>query len=162
MTMRKLQAHGLRCGVLAGWDVRIECRAESEVMAPGENNPMGGFVHPTLHAASSPLPANRGDYGSGYVERMGPRNVFVCLAEFDAEAGDTPMFADGVPRRVAASDFHPDAQQRVIAGQCGTQRFFVAAGRAFCLYVVLGSWVQRALQVRQVNQFLETIDVVDR
>ncbi len=158
----RLTAHGLRSGVPAGWDVRIECRAESAVMAPGEANPMGGFVHPTLHAASSPLPADRGDYGSGYVEQMGPRNVFVCLAEFDHEAGDTAMFADGIPRQLSASDFHPDAQQRVIAGQCGSQRFFAVDGRAFCLYVVLGSWVQRALQVQQVNQFLQTIDVVDR
>lgn len=159
---RRLKAHGLGCTVLPGWDVRIEQRQQSVVNAPGSDWPMGGYVHPTLHAASSALPPTRGDYGSGYVERMRPTDVFVCLAEFDHEAGDTDMFLDGLPRSLSASDFHPEAQQRVIPGMCGSQRFFAVNDRAFCLYVVLGSWVQRRQLTTLVNSFLTTLEVDPR
>jgi hypothetical protein len=159
---RRLDAHGLSCAVLSGWDVRIEQRQQSPVPAPGSEWPMGGYVHPTLHAATSTLPPNRGDYGSGYVEIMRPTDVFVCLAEFDHEAGDTAMFLDGLPRTLSATDFHPEAQQRVIPGMCGSQRFFATHGRAFCLYVVLGSWVQRRPLTDTVNSFLSTLEVAPR
>ena len=117
-------------------------------------------MHPVLHAATSALPPNRGDYGSSYVEKMGPTDVFVCLQEFDHEAGDTAMFDEGQPTELRPTDFHPEAQQRVIAGMCGTQRFFTTGGRAFCLYVVLGSWVQRQPLLQKVNPLLATI-VID-
>jgi hypothetical protein len=70
LTTRRLSAYGLSCAVLPGWDIRIERREQSEVPAPGSDLPMGGFVHPILQAGTSPMPARRGDYGSGYVERM--------------------------------------------------------------------------------------------
>jgi hypothetical protein len=162
ITTRRLDAHGLSCAVLPGWDIRIEQRQQSTVMAPASDLPMGGYVHPILHAATSPLPAARGDYGSGYVETMTARDVFVCLGEFDHEAGAEAMFDDGAPASVQSGDFHPDAQQRVIAGMCGTQRFFTSNGRAFCLYIVLGSWLQRARLVPVANSFLSTIRIAPR
>jgi hypothetical protein len=160
--MRRLRAHGLSCAVLPGWDVRIEQRQQASVPAPGSAHPMSGYVHPTLHAATSALPPTRGDYGSGYVERMRPTDVFVCLAEFDHEAGDTEMFLDGLPTALRAGDFHPEAQQRVIPGMCGSQRFFATEQRAFCLYVVLGSWVRRRELVTVANSFLATLEVAPR
>ena len=163
--MARLDAHGLSCEVPRGWDVRIEQRPQSTVTTPASDAPdapMGGFVHPTLHAATSPLPPNRGDYGSGYVEIMKATDVFVCLAEFDHEAGATAMFLDGQPTALRSADFHPEAQQRVIAGMCGTQRFFTTNGRALCLYVVLGSWVQRRSLVPVVSSFISTIGIPDR
>jgi hypothetical protein len=108
------------------------------------------------------MPAVRGDYGSGFVERMTPTDVFVCLGEFDHEAGAEAMFDAGMPTALRPADFHPDAQQRVIAGMCGTQRFFTTDGRAFCLYVVLGSWLQRTNLVPVANSFLSTIEVAPR
>ena len=57
------------------------------------------------------------------------------------------------------ADFQPDAQQRVIAGTCGTRRFFTPHGRAFCLSVVLGSWLQRQSLVPVANSLLSTIEV---
>lgn len=161
-TTRRLRAHGLSCVVPAGWDVRIEQRGQATISAPASNIPVSGYVHPTLHAATSALPAQRGDYGSGYVETMTARDVFVCLGEFDHEAGATEMFDEGLPTDLRGGDFHPDAQQRVIAGMCGTQRFFTQGGRAFCLYVVLGSWVQRGALVPLANSFLSTVQVVPR
>ncbi|MFM7068348.1 MAG: hypothetical protein ACKOYM_02705 [Actinomycetes bacterium] len=165
MSGRQLAAYGLRCTVPVGWDVRIERRQESAIPTPGSAVPlggyvpMGGFVHPTLHAASSALPSARGDYGSGYVERMTPNDVFVSLLEFDVEAGETAMFLSGQPRSLSPSEFHPNAQQRIRKGMCGTQRFFTQGGRAFSLYVVMGSWLQRGRLVHQVNTFLSGIGI---
>jgi len=160
--MARLAAHGLSCDVPTGWDVRIYERSQSTVDAPASDIPMGGLVHPTMHAASSSLPPSRGDYGSGYVERMTATDVFVCLAEFDHEAGATTMFDEGQPRTLRSADFHPEAQQRVIPGMCGTQRFFTTNGRALCLYVVLGSWVRRQALVPAVNAFLARIEIDPR
>jgi len=162
MSSRRLAAHGLACTVPTGWDVRIEQREQSAVMAPASELPMGGFVHPVLHAATSTLPPRRGDYGSSYVETMRAKDVFVSLAEFDHEAGATTMFDEGQPRTLRAADFHPDAQQRVIAGMCGCQRFFTVGGRAFGLYVVLGSWLQRKSLVIAANSFLSTVEISPR
>lgn len=159
---RRISAYGLSCAALPGWDIRIEQRAQSTVPAPGSDLPMGGFVHPILQAGTSAMPALRGDYGSGYVERMTPADVFVCLGEFDPEAGAEAMFDDGMPAALRPSDFHPDAQQRVIAGMCGTQRFFTTGGRAFCLYVVLGSWLQRKALTATANSLLATVRVEPR
>ena len=159
---RRLAAHGLSVEVLPGWDVRIERRQQATVSVEGAEWPTGGFVHPVVHAATSPLPPSRGDYGSSYVETMRPTDVFVCLQEFDHEAGDTAMFEEGQPTELRPTDFHPEAQQRVIAGMCGTQRFFTTGGRAFCLYVVLGSWVQRQPLLQKANPLLSTIRIDPR
>jgi hypothetical protein len=159
---RRLAAHGLSCAVPNGWDVRIEQREQSSVNVPTTDLPMGGFVHPVLHAATSSLPPRRGDYGSGYVEKMTPSDVFVSIAEFDHEAGETAMFLDGLPPALRSADFHPEAQQRVIAGMCGSQRFFTTNGRAFGLYVVLGSWLQRKLLVQHANGFISTVEIAPR
>jgi len=161
-TTRRLAAHGLSVAVLPGWDVRIERREQNTTPAPGSPWPMGGFVHPVLHAATSTLPVGRGDYGSSYVESMRPSDVFVALVEFDHEAGATEMLEQGQPTELLARDFHPEAQQRVIPGMCGSQRFFAVNGRAFCLYVVLGSWLQRQNLVRSVNSLISTIHIDPR
>ena len=157
--MGRLTAYGISATPPRGWDVRIERRQQLSVRAPASTAPVGGYVHPVLHAANARLPPRRGDYGSGYVETMSVDNVFVCLAEFDRDATTTVLFDHGQPRAVRTADFHPDAQQRVIAGMCGSQRFFTQNGRAFCLYVVLGSWVQRRALVQVVNRFVSTIGI---
>jgi hypothetical protein len=161
-TPRRLAAHGLSVAVLPGWDVRIERRQQSNVAVPASDWPVGGYVHPVLHAATSTLPVTRGDYGSSYVEKMTARDVFICLVEFDHEAGETAMFDDGQPTALRSADFHPEAQQRVMPGMCGTQRFFATNGRAFCLYAVLGSWVQRQSLVGTANSLISTIAIDPR
>ena len=44
-------------------------------------------------------------------------------------------------------------------GQSGCQRFFSVAGRAFCLYVVLGSHARRTLLTPRVNAVLASLRV---
>jgi hypothetical protein len=39
------------------------------------------------------------------------------------------------------------------------QRFFTVAGRAFCLYVVVGSHIDRAEVIPAVNQVLESLRI---
>lgn len=160
--LRRLHAHGLSVAVPPGWDVRIERRDQNPAPAPGTPWPAGGYVHPVLHAATSTLPTVRGDYGSRYVETMTANDAFVCLVEFDHEAGEAAMFDEGQPTSVRGGDFHPEAQQRVIPGMCGTQRFFTANGRAFCLYVVLGSWLHRSALAARATSLITTIGIDPR
>jgi hypothetical protein len=49
--------------------------------------------------------------------------------------------------------------QRTIAGQSGVQRFFTEAGRAFCLYVVVGAHVNRHRAVVAVNHLLAGVQI---
>jgi hypothetical protein len=140
---------GIDLDVPSGWDVRIYRRQP----APGER------TNPVLHAGNFALPERRGDFGSGAVERMGPTNVLVVLFEYDPPAARTPLFArNGRPRPVA-SDFAPNQLQRILPGQSGVQYFYNEAGRAFCLYVVLGSHDRRAQLVDDVRQLLSGLGV---
>jgi hypothetical protein len=148
--MRRLAARGLALDVPQGWDARIYRRAEIA----------GERTHAVLHAANFALPEERGDYGSGAVERMGSGHVLVALLEFDPEVAGTPLFANaGVPRELSPTMFAPNQLQRTIAGQAGTQVFCHENGRAFCLYVVLGAYRERTALVPRANEILRTVSV---
>ena len=78
---------------------------------------------------------------------------------------DVPDYDQLMRGRLALLDRHGlklSDIQRVIAGMCGTQRFFTSGGRAFCLYVVLGSWLQRRTLVPVANSFLSTVEITPR
>jgi hypothetical protein len=113
-----------------------------------------------MHLASFPLPAERGSFGSGAVELMRTGDVFITLFEYGQESVGTPLFAaEGIPRPIAAREFDRNALQRAMPGQSGLQRFFSHQGRAFCLYIVLGSHVDRADVLPGVNGVLETLEI---
>jgi hypothetical protein len=113
-----------------------------------------------LHVGTFALPADRGDFGSGAVEVMRDGDTFVALLEFGPEEVGTPLFADeGLPRRLDPRRFGARSLQRQIPGQAGFQHFFSHAGRAFCLYVVLGDREDAHLQVRRVEQLLAGIEI---
>ncbi len=120
-----------------------------------------GAVEPTvMHLASFPLPPERGSFGTGAVELMNGTDVFMTLFEYGPESAGTPLFeAEGIPRQLAAREFDRNALQRAMPGQSGLQRFFTQNGRAFCLYVVLGSHVDRADILPSVNAVLETLEI---
>ena len=91
---------------------------------------------------------------------MRPRDLLVILFEYDRTSAAQPMFAAaGVPR-LSHRDFSPATMQRTIHGQSGAQRFFHQAGRAMCLYVVLGSHARRVRVVPEVNNVLATLEIV--
>lgn len=156
----ELSGFGVTMQLPAGWDGRVYRRSEQVVRtAPGITAaPIES--RPVLHAASFPLPPRRGDFGSNAVEIMSSTDVFVVLFEYEPAAARTPLFAQrGLPGALRAEDFRPDALQRTIAGQAGVQRFFNDAGRAYCLYVVLGSYERRGQLVRVVNEILASVSI---
>ena len=123
--MSNLAAYGVTLELPAGWDGRIAERP-------------GGLT--VAHAATFALPAQDGDFALGTTQKLPPGGVVVALVEYERKLAGTPLFAaQGPPDRLAASDFSPVTLLRRVAGQSGLQRFFTTAGRAFCLYVVVGS-----------------------
>jgi hypothetical protein len=120
-----------------------------------------GAQEPTvMQVASFPMPAERGSFGTGAVELMRSGDVFMTLFEYGPESVGTRLFeAEGIPRQLAAREFDRTALQRAMPGQSGLQRFFTHNGRAFCLYVVLGSHVDRADILPRVNSVLETLEI---
>lgn len=148
--MSSVRAHGVTVRTLAGWEARIFRHPPTE---PEER------THSVTHLGNFPLPARRGDFGSGAVERMGRDDVLVVLVEYDAASAKTPLFARrGLPRpRVA--DFDPRKLQRTLPGQSGGQWFFNTGDRAFTLYVVLGSHHRRARLLPQVHAALDQLTI---
>lgn len=146
-----IAAHGLRVTLPHRWEARLYLRDAS--------TEEGESVSPVLHLANFALPPRRGDFGSGAVEVMRPGHAFVALLEFGAAEAGTPLFAArGVPRPRLA-DFGPNALQRALPGQLGSQTFFTEQGRPFCLYVVLGGRPDAAGVIRQVHAVLDGVVV---
>jgi hypothetical protein len=147
-------AHGLRVHLPARWEARLFLRDATA----GE----GESVNPVLHLANFALPPGRGDFGSGAVEQMGAAHAFVALLEYDAAEAGTPLFAARGMPRPALRDFARNALQRPLRGQLGCQRFFTEHGRAFSLYVVLGSGQHAARLLGEVRTVLDNITVTRR
>jgi hypothetical protein len=141
----------LRAALPPRWEARLflrDARVEE-----------GASVHPVVHFGNFALPPGRGDFGSGAVEVMRPGHVFVALLEYDPADAGSPLFAaHGLPRLTPA-DFAPNALQRRLPGQLGVQRFFTENGRAFCLYVVLGSSHDAPRLIDEVHGLLATVEV---
>lgn len=148
--MRALAAEGVFVTPPGGWDIRIRRRPP----------PAGETTHTVVHAATFPLPSERGDYGDGAVQRMGPTDVFIALVEFHPASAGTPLFAArGFPPPLAPDDLSRASLQRSITGHAGAQRWFTTRGRPWCLYVVIGSWADRARLVPLANQLVAGIEV---
>ena len=158
--MTDLSAHGITATLPRGWDGRIS-RRSSEPRGGVTKAAQAGIERPVVHLGTMPLPVERGDFGSGVVERMGPTDVLVCIVEFDDPARSGVLFdRHGVPR-FSVRDFSPDSMQRTISGMCGAQAFFTEAGRTFCAYVVLGSLRARPALVPIVNEVMATVRIRD-
>ena len=148
----KVRGHGLAVEGRPGWEVRIRRR-------PADGREPGARPRPVLHAATVPLPEERGDFGSSVTPTLLAEDVFVSLFEYEPEAAQTPLFARQGRPRLTAADFRSEQLQRTIPGQSGVQVFFTEQGRAFCLYVVLGSHARRAELVQRANAVIETLDI---
>ena len=152
----KVVAPGIELELPPGWEAEIDAGAGPG--GPGSER----VLTPRVHIANFPLPPNRGDFGSGAVEQMIDGDALVCLLEESAVAVGSRLHSHrGVPR-VLADDFSPDAMQRPLHGQSGTQVFFTERQRAFVLYVVLGSHASRATRVDDVNDVLAGITITNR
>jgi hypothetical protein len=147
---RRISSAGLAVAPPQGWEAAIYRRPP----APGE------ATYPVMHAATVPLPPGRGDYGAGLVETLGPDDVFVGILEFGPDAATSPLFAGlrAVPG-LTPDCYRPRQLQRTILGQAGVQRFFTVAGRAFCLYSVVGSLAHRVPLTDRANQVIGSFRV---
>jgi hypothetical protein len=161
---------GIALTLPPGWEAALHVREQAPAEARGgarsdvtlSSTAPDATTHPVLHAGSFPLPPDRGDYGSGAVDVMTATDVLITLIEFHPDAAATELFSTpGPPRALTSDAFGAQSLQRVLAGQSGCQRFFSAQGRAFCLYVVLGSHARRHLLVPVVNQLLESLEIRD-
>jgi hypothetical protein len=151
--MTRMTRSGITVDVPTGWEGAID--------GGGFEQLSSGATRPTLlHVGSFPLPPERGSFGSGATELMNTDDILIVLFEYGSESAGTPLFAaDGPPRSLAVDDFERDALQHAIPGQSGAQRFFTTKGRAFCLYVVLGSHIDRNELVPRVNEVLATVEI---
>lgn len=131
----RLAVPGLTMELPPGWEAR------AKTQPPSRRGRRGNLL---LHAATVPLPAARGDFGSGVVDLLRADDLFVSLFEYDPEDARTALFAArGLPA-VRPADFSTGVMQRTLKGQSGAQWFFSASGRAFTLHAVLGSHGRRA------------------
>jgi hypothetical protein len=145
-----LVAGGLRLEIPSGWEARVRRQAPSQPGRPG---------NVLLHAATVPLPDQRGDFGSGVVERLGPDDAFLALLEYDAKDASKVLFkAPRIPVP-KPSDFSPDVLQRTRAGNTGAQWFFSVSGRPFSLHAVLGSHARRAPGAAKLARLLQGLTV---
>lgn len=151
-----MSGSGVGVDVPSGWEGRIYAKPESGPRPTGhlEQNP-----NAIVHVASFPLPPGTGDYGGGAVEQMTNTDLLVILMEHGRQSANTPLFASrGVPR-LTIDDVSETCLQRLIDGQGGAQKFFTDNGRAFCLYVVFGSYLRRGRTVPVVNDILRTVTI---
>lgn len=157
--MAMLAAHGLELDLPQGWHGRIRRREQWEALE-GRIAAVGAPAPVIAHASSFGLPPDIGDFGSGAVEVMRGSDVFMALVEFDDDSVGTALFRrTGIPRQLRREAFSPHMLQRTLPGQGGTQVFFTAAGRPFCLYVVLGSFAMRGRAIPAVNALLQGITI---
>jgi len=155
----RMNSEGIDVEVPQGWDGEI-FRRNPRAARSGERD--SEDTRPVLHMANFALPPTRGDFGSGAVELMRSENVLVVLFEYEPQAAGTALFSStGVPQ-VNPQDFSPSSMQRPIDGQSGAQYFFNLEGRAFCLYIALGSHARRNQLVPELNQVLRTLRLSSR
>lgn len=117
----------------------------------------------TLHAANFALPAEDGDYGARATGSMGAGGAFVAITEFEPEMVNEPLFhRRGLPRKIRPADLSPRTLMRTRTGQAGMQRFFHDQGRAFCLYVVVGTEPTRMRLCHWVSDVLGSVEIQRR
>jgi hypothetical protein len=164
--MATLSGYGVAIDLPPGWDGRITRRPvdptppAASAFAAASGRDLSESTHAVAHVGNFALPERRGDFGSGAVESMGPSHVFAVLLEYHPDSAATALFAShGIPARLDPAEFSPQALQHALPGQGGGQWFFQESGRAWCLYVVLGSFGARALLVPPVERMLAGIRI---
>lgn len=152
----KVRSRGIELDLPPGWEAEID-----DGSGEATGGPDSEVLTPRTHIANFPMPPVRGDFGSGAVEQMIDGDVLICVLEEATDAVGSRLHGHaGVPR-VAADDFSPQAMQRPLKGQSGAQVFFHDHGRAFVLYVVVGSHRSRDSLIDGINRVLGGITFTD-
>jgi hypothetical protein len=159
--MTALDQYGITAALPTGWEGRIFKRIPAPAPAgAGQTMAVGEQTNAVMHIANFALPVDVEDYGGHAVEAMTNLDLLIAMAEFSPASANTALFAaQGLPQ-LRARDFSPSTLQRGIQGQSAVQQWFTAAGRPFCLYVVLGSHGRRLRTVPVINDVLGGITIV--
>lgn len=161
--MTELSALGVTVELPTGWEGRIFRRPEfGDLTATADDPaaPPGATTHSVVHLSTISLPTDVGDFASGAVDLLGPDDALIVLFEYEASSVNQPLFSrQGIPRVLSSDDFSTRVLQRSLAGQSGVQVFFSERGRAYCLYVVLGSHERRRAVVPLVNGVLASLEI---
>ncbi len=144
-----LEAHGLRIELPRGWSGRVFKRAA------------GGA---TLHAGDFQLALDDGEFGDRSTGQMPHGCSFLALTEYRPGAGLEPghglFAARRIPRTLDPTSFSARGMAHPRPGQLGGQEFFTAAGRPFCLYVVIsGARTERRRRLATLGAVLRTLQI---
>jgi hypothetical protein len=133
----RLEAHGLRIELPAGWSGSVFARA-------------GGIA--TLHAGDFQLALGDGEFGDRSTGLMGPVASFIALTEYlpgeGLEPGAGLFAATRIPLPLDPTSFSARKLAHPRPGQVGMQHFFTTAQRPLCLYLVISGG--RAVRRRQL------------
>jgi hypothetical protein len=144
-----LTAHGLRIELPRGWSGRLFGRG------PGLA---------TLHAGDFQLPLQDGEFGDRSTGLMPSGGSFLALTEYRPGGGLEPgegLFASRrIPLPLDPTAFSATGLAHPRPDQAGMQHFFTAAGRPFCLYVVVsGARSERRRQLALLSHVLSSLTV---
>jgi hypothetical protein len=145
----RLAAHGLEIELPPGWSGRAFRRDA------------GGA---TLHAGDFQLPLEDGEFGGRSTQLMPAGSTFLAVTEYRPGAGLEPgqgLFASHrIPRALDPTEFSSRGLAHPGPDQAGTQRFFTAAGRPLCLYVVVcGPRSERRRQLAVLSHVLRSLRI---
>jgi hypothetical protein len=145
----RLAAHGLEIELPPRWSGRAFRRDA------------GGA---TLHAGDFQLPLEDGEFGGRSTQLMPAGSIFLALTEYRPGAGLEPgqgLFASHrIPRALDPTEFSPRGLAHPRPDLAGAQRFFTAAGRPLCLYVVVsGPRSGRRRQLAVLSHALRSLRV---
>ena len=123
--------------------------------------PAGGA---TLHAGDFQLPLDDGEFGDQSTGAMPHGSTFLALTEYLPGAGLEPgrgLFASGrIPRTLEPTSLSARGLAHPRPGQVGRQEFFAAAGRPFCLYVVIsGARIDRGRRLAALGVVLRSLSI---
>lgn len=147
-----LSRHGVHLELPTSWSGRIYSR-------------QGGLA--TLHAGNFPLALKDGQFGDSSTGAMRSGASFLALTEYKPGDGLKPgrglFAARSIPLPLDPTSFSSRGLAHPRPGQAGTQSFFTAAGRPFCLYVVLsGPRGGRRHQLTVIDHVLRSLRIVKR
>ena len=151
--MTRLDSHGIAIDVPRGWEGRIFV---PDLAPPAINLPI-------LHLTDAILTVERSSYAPELANRAGGTGILVALLEFDHTLADVGLYEpQGLKLPLPRDRFHPKALQFPSLVQEGHQRFFSWGGRAFCLYVVLGTARGVDRRLATANEALASLEIEPR
>ena len=151
--MTVLSSHGITIEVPNGWEGRMFV---PDVPSPAVNLPV-------LHLTNTILTHERSSFAPELAARAGGTGALVALLEIEHTLADRGLYApQSIDLPLGRDRFHPRALQVPSLVQEGHQRFFSRHGRAFCLYVVLGTGPGADHRLHTVNEALASLRIEPR